>query len=276
MSGKSEFVEGEHGPAILEGPATALSWTTILPIRGATAFDRITGARVLASLPVAGIAHALVATLIGWLGARFGADPLLVAALITAALELFSRFMHLDGLADVADGLGSYAPPARAREILADSSTGLIGMAAAVLSMGVFTAATAALLADAHWEFLWAPILGARIAAMVNGHTGFHPMNPKGFGALMVGTVRTWWIAAWCAVYAVLAASISALEASSLAAIYLLMLLGVLAFMLLLAVCLARHCSRRFEGLNGDTSGFVLHVTATAGMVLLALFLPLI
>lgn len=271
MSGKSEFVEGEHGPAILEGPATALSWTTILPIRGATAFDRTTGARVLASLPVAGLAHALLATSIGLLGVRWSADPLLVAVLITAALELFSRFMHLDGLADVADGLGSYAPPARAREIIADSSTGLIGMAAAVLSMGVFTAASAALLTDTRWELLWAPIMGARIAAMVNGHTSFHPMNPKGFGALMVGTVRTWWIAAWCVVYAVLAASIS----STFGAGEPLLLVCVLAVMLALAVWLARHCHRRFEGLNGDTSGFVLHVTASAGMALLALLVPL-
>ena len=67
---------GTHGPAVIEGPATALSWLTVLPVRGsAQAFDRITGARVIANLPVVGlvvaphhmllVAMALFAVLLG-------------------------------------------------------------------------------------------------------------------------------------------------------------------------------------------------------------------
>ena len=59
MSGKAKLQAGTHGPAVIEGPATALSWLTVLPVRGgARAFDRITGARVIANLPVVG--------LVGW------------------------------------------------------------------------------------------------------------------------------------------------------------------------------------------------------------------
>ncbi|MFC2357095.1 MAG: adenosylcobinamide-GDP ribazoletransferase, partial [Corynebacterium matruchotii] len=55
MSGKAKLQAGTHGPAVIEGPATALSWLTVLPVRGsAQAFDRITGARVIANLPVVG------------------------------------------------------------------------------------------------------------------------------------------------------------------------------------------------------------------------------
>ena len=56
MSGKAKLQAGTHGPAVIEGPATALSWLTVLPVRGgARAFDRITGARVIANLPVVGL-----------------------------------------------------------------------------------------------------------------------------------------------------------------------------------------------------------------------------
>ncbi|MCQ9342248.1 adenosylcobinamide-GDP ribazoletransferase [Corynebacterium kozikiae] len=267
MSGKAGFVEGEHGPAILEGPATALSWTTILPLRGATAFDRTTGARVLASLPVAGIAHGLGATTIAGTAAFLDTPAMLTAVLITAFMELFSRFMHLDGLADVADALGSYAPPARAREILADPATGLIGMASALLSLLAQIAGMVALLDLGWWWMMWAPVVLARIAAMVNCHAHFHPMSPKGFGALMVGTVKTWWIVAWSLAYLAAATPLALVMGAGAGGVG---TLGCGLAVLGLAVLLARHCDRRFEGLNGDTTGFIMHLCGTAAWLLMA------
>ena len=72
MSGKAKLQAGAHGPAVIEGPATALSWLTVLPVRGgARAFDRITGARVIANLPVVGLVVGGVAA-----GVRWGLDAL--------------------------------------------------------------------------------------------------------------------------------------------------------------------------------------------------------
>lgn len=135
MSGKAYFVNGEHGPAIIEGPLTALNWLTILPVPSATAFDRVTGGRVMASVPFIGIVLGIVGGAIAFAATSLGVASIVAATVIVCFWELFTRFMHLDGLADVSDALGSYAPPARAREIIADPATGLIGMGACLISI---------------------------------------------------------------------------------------------------------------------------------------------
>ena len=60
---------------------------------------------------------------------------MLAGVLVVIACQLVTRFMHMDGLADVADALGSYAAPEKAREILADPHAGLIGMGSALLAL---------------------------------------------------------------------------------------------------------------------------------------------
>lgn len=85
---------------------------------------------------------------VGWLVGGWGALWLLgiatllaaspwgvwVAACIsTAATILLTGFFHEDGLADVADGLGGFVPPARALEIMKDSRLGSYGVQTLVL-----------------------------------------------------------------------------------------------------------------------------------------------
>ena len=73
----------------------------------------------------------------GWSAARYcwctGVDliaRLLSATLVVALAAWITRGLHWDGLADVADGLGSGAPPERAREIMRRSDIGPFGVLA--------------------------------------------------------------------------------------------------------------------------------------------------
>lgn len=268
MSGKVGFVEGEHRPAIIEGPLTALSWLTILPVQGATAFDRVTGGRVLASVPLIGILLGALGTMLAGLGVHFHITPFLIAVAIVCFWELFTRFMHLDGLADVADALGSYAPPERAREIIADPTTGLIGMGAAFISLTLQIASFDALIGRGYWwMILFAPMIG-RLCAIFGAHSSLKPMQPTGFGAMMIGTVPTATIAIWFSIIVAASVSIPLFVGSPVIAVIVLI---ALLFSIGIAVLEIRHCSRRFEGMNGDTTGFIMHSCTAASAVFLAI-----
>lgn len=265
MSGKAHFHEGEHKPALIEGPATAFSWLTILPVKGATAFDRITGARVMASLPLVGIAIGCAQTAIGYGLSLITPSSLLIGVLVTVFGQLITRFMHLDGLADVADALGSYAPPEKAREILADPHAGLIGMALALLNLLTQIVSISVLVeAQSFWGIFFIPVIG-RLCGMIGAHQQFTPMKATGFAALVIGTVPTWWILSWLALItgcAVVTVSVAHFCLSTLTAS-------------VAAIMLARHCSKRLGGLNGDTCGFIIEVSAMVFAALMAVMVRL-
>ncbi|AEX67825.1 adenosylcobinamide-GDP ribazoletransferase [Corynebacterium diphtheriae] len=260
MSGKAYFVNGEHGPAIIEGPLTALNWLTILPVPSATAFDRVTGGRVMASVPFIGIVLGIVGGAIAFAATSLGVASIVAATSIVCFWELFTRFMHLDGLADVSDALGSYAPPARAREIIADPATGLIGMGACLISILIHISSFTALL-DAHlwWMVMITPMIG-RFCAIFGAHSRLKPMNPTGFGAMLIGTVKTHTIIAWLCVLLVICIGVPlVMDRGELITIT---ILGLLCSVTL-ALVEIHHLHRRFEGMNGDTTGFIMH-SATA------------
>lgn len=257
MSGKAGAAgDGAHGFAVVEGVSTALSWLTVLPFKGATTFDRITGARAMAALPVAGLALGLLSSPLAFLPT----SPLLIAALAVVVWELGSRMMHIDGLADVGDALGSYAPPTRAQEILADRYTGALGMGAVVLALLAQVAGLSTALPTFGWPILiFLPVLG-RACALIGCHRGFQSFSPTGFGSLIVGTVHTWWVVAW---FAVIAGGVFALT-------WRYAVLGATLAAAAVSVFFARHCNRRFAGMNGDTTGALIEVSVAVAAVFLA------
>ena len=94
----------------------ALTWLTIIPVPVHGTVDRDAARRALQWAPLVGLLLGLLAA--GVLAGfdLLGAPPLLAGLLVVAVLALATRGMHLDGLADTADGLGcSGGPSARWR-----------------------------------------------------------------------------------------------------------------------------------------------------------------
>lgn len=241
---------------VWEACSTALSWMTILPFAGAREYNRQVGGRAMAALPLAGVVIGSISALAAL---AFHRTPLVAAAVALVVSELLTRFMHVDAVADVADALGSYAKPEKAREILRDSHSGAFAVAAVALIYIVIFASFASALSvpgPAEWTVffsLWA----GRVAGLVPATTTFDPLSESGFGGLIIGTVHWWWIGVWWAVLS--AASlpvcgpwIAVSSAFSLASVYV----------------LSRHMSSRFDGLNGDCVGacVLLGTVITAAM----------
>jgi adenosylcobinamide-GDP ribazoletransferase len=235
-----------HGSATPDSARTAMRW---LPLLG-----MLLGA--VAGLPAAAAL------------ARAPQDRLLAAVLGVCVLALLTRGLHLDGLADTADGLGSRAPAARALEIMRQSDIGPFGVVALVLVLVLDVVA----LSDAGTSHLWgmgAALLvaaaTARLAA-VHASTRHVPAASTGFGALVAGSVSN---------VAALLMTVVTLAVGSLAGT----LLGAGPFAwplaqagaLIVAFGCRVHVSRRLGGVSGDVFGALIEVVTALTLVGLAL-----
>ena len=191
-------LRGRHIPAgeVTRAPAwrTALSLFTVIPAGTDADLGEGNAARAVLWMPAVGLLLGVLGGGVlagaGAVGGASGADSglrrLLGAALAVTLLALLTGGLHLDGLADTADGLGSRRPAPVALDIMRRSDVGPMGVAALVLTLLIQVTALAAVPR--------APAAGlALVLAAVTGRvsvvlaTGSRPARPGGFGALVAG-----------------------------------------------------------------------------------------
>ena len=246
----------------------AIGTFTRLPVPPPTQVDATVAGRGLALAPVVGAAIGLVS---GSLLLVTGVDliaRLLSATLVVGLAAWITRGLHWDGLADVADGLGSAAPPERAREIMGRSDIGPFG----VLTLGFTVALQVLSLAQlpagvpAFAAWVLAVTLG-RLAVAVACGPWVHAARADGLGAMVIGSVtptRAAIAGALAAAVAVGAALGGPLHWSAA------LLWGPLAA-IGVALGLARLAQRRFGGSTGDVLGATAELATVAVLLVLAL-----
>jgi adenosylcobinamide-GDP ribazoletransferase len=267
-----------QAPPVSERPArvgslrVALGLFTVIPVGAGPRLRRPEAARAIRWLPVIGLLVGLPAAGVLLAVEAAGHDlsrRLLAAVLAVVVLTLLTGGLHLDGLADTADGLGSRRPAEQALAIMRRPDIGPFGVVALLLVTLLQVTSIAAVTrgAVAAAAVLAAAVTG-RVAVVLATGPGSPAARPDGLGALVAGATSTVVrLGAAAALLAAAAAGGAALGGTALA------WRGVAAVLAgLLAAGLLRRAARRaVGGLTGDVYGALIELGTTATVLTLAL-----
>jgi adenosylcobinamide-GDP ribazoletransferase len=250
----------------------ALGLFTVIPAGATGRVGRPEAARAICWLPVAGLVVALPAAgvlLAVDAGGHGTARRLLAAVLAAGVVALLTGGLHLDGLADTADGLGSRRPAEQALAVMRRSDIGPFGVVALLLVLLIQVTAVAALPpggVDA--AALVAAAVTGRVAALLATGPSSPAARPDGFGALVTAatSVRTR-AGAVAGLLVAVAAGAALLGGEPLA-----WRAVAAAVAGLLGADLLRRAARRvLGGMTGDVFGALIELGATTTLLALAL-----
>jgi cobalamin synthase len=213
----------------------------------------------LVGLVLGGVSAGVAVLFTGWV------SPTVGAVLAVAVLALLTRGLHLDGLADTADGLGPLRDRHRALEVMHRGDVGPFGVVAVVLTLLLQVACLAVLLpADGGWLPLWSAVLVARLAMVRTGVPGVSVAAGSSLGRAVAGTVpRAGWAVAVLACV-VLVAGGGLLVGDPAGALRLLAAGGA---GLLAAEVVHRRAAVRLGGTTGDVMGAMAEIAMTVHLL---------
>lgn len=257
--------ERRSRPHPLRDLRLAFSFMTVLPLGGEWPEDGVRG--MAAYFPWVGVFLGGVGALIGWGAHARGADDpltaLLAGMLVIVVWALLGRFLHWDGLADVADALGCH-DRSRRLDIMKDSLIGPFGVLAIVLVASVQVVSAAILIRSQAFVMLFAAPIVARSVAAFAAYS-IRPARTTGLGAAIAGHGRL--------VDALPLALALLLLGEVFLGLHEWVGLGVVVGSLLLGYLLSRALARAVGGLTGDILGASILVTEATTLVAAAFLL---
>ncbi|MFF2080466.1 adenosylcobinamide-GDP ribazoletransferase [Kitasatospora sp. NPDC058162] len=250
-----------------EGLRFAFGTLSVLRVR-VERWDRAAATRAMTAAPVVGVVLGAVAAGAGALVA-WRAGGLLAAVTAVGVLAALTRGLHLDGLADVADGLGSGKPAEDALRIMKQSDIGPFG----VLTLVLVLLAQVAVLAGQFGHSVLrgalavlASAVAARCALAWGCLRSVPAARPGGLGAMVASTVAPAAAVTGTLVAAFALALPGLFDGWSAVRLPLAVALGAGSARLLLV-----RCVRRFGGITGDVLGAMAETAATGALFALAL-----
>jgi adenosylcobinamide-GDP ribazoletransferase len=247
------------------GPLESAALLTVLRVPGRAAAST---RGVLPWAPLVGLVLGAIATAVGVLGARL-ISPFAGAVLTVAVLAVLTRGLHLDGLADTADGLGPLRGRERALEVMHQSDIGPFGVVTVVLTLLLQVAALTALLPH-DWVAPAAAVVVARLVMARTGLPGTAVAQTSSLGRAVARTVSPAWLAG-CSVTAVILIGGAQWLVSGPAEAA--RLVAALAVGVLAAELLRARGTARLGGVTGDVMGAMGEVAATATLLVAAVVL---
>ena len=240
------------------GLRLALGTLTVLPT-GPVSVDAATARGAMLLAPLAVLPLGAAAALVAWGGTALGWPDLAVGLTVVAVLALGTRALHLDGLADTVDGLGTGWDAERALSVMRRGDVGPMGVVALVVVLGLQASAAGAVVHDGRSALvLGVLVCCSRAVLALACRAGVPAARPSGLGAAVASTVPAWAAGlTWVVVAAVLALLWPLLGGGWPAG---LLTAGLAAGA---GVLLVAWCVRRLSGVTGDVLGAAVEVVLT-------------
>lgn len=199
------------------------------------------------------------------------------AALALGTLALLTRGLHLDGLADTADGLGVKATGDGAQErrldVMRGPDVGAFGVTTLVLVLLVQLAAlTVCSLAGYGSVALITAVVTGRLAATWCCTTPVRPARADGLGAVMARSVPVPAALVVTLLSGIAVAALGVLDDDGALRISLALVAALLVGLAVAAVTLLRS-ARRLGGVTGDVMGAAVELATAAALVTASLTL---
>lgn len=246
-----------------DGLRLAIGTFTAIRVPAPTLIDRRTARLAMVTAPLACLPMGIAAVGVG-LGGRWAGLPMLVTAALTVGLvALSSRGLHLDGLADTADGLAASYDRDRAMEVMRRGNTGPMGASTLVLVLLIQVAATAELLNGPGGPVVVGGLVClSRCSLLISCAAGVPAARPGGLGATVAGVVPLLVTGLGLALASIVATLLLRLDGSP-------WWLGTTAMVVqsLLVLGLVLRTRRRFGGITGDVLGAGIELGLAALLV---------
>ncbi|NLB84326.1 MAG: adenosylcobinamide-GDP ribazoletransferase [Synergistaceae bacterium] len=221
----------------------AFQFLTVLPVK--IALEKEDFERSPKWFPLVGLTIGALAALADGAFAFLGFSGVLKSILTIGFLAALSGGLHLDGLADSADGFLSGRPRKKALEIMRDSRIGTMGVLALLFVLAVKISALAELSGSLRWKaLLFAPLAGRSV--MIVTMALIHYARSEGGLASIFIRRKTVWPAIWAGGCLLLAVVILfGILSGAVTAAFLFSVTSILSF----------WSYRRIGGYTGDTLG---------------------
>ncbi len=255
---------------MLDAIRLSVGTLTAIPVPPPRRVDRGVAGSAMVIAPLAVLPLALGVLAVSAVGALAGAPPFVLAAVAVAVLVLGTRAMHLDGLADTADGLSAGYGRERALEVMRRSDIGPSGVAAVTLALLLDVAALTTLLGT--WRggaLAGVAVLSSRSLLAWACRRNVPSARSDGLGATVAGSVGAPALIASTVVMAAFSAG-----AGSLAGVRWWAGPVVLAAAVVAGSVVVRRAVSRVGGITGDVLGAVVETGLAVALTTAALVLP--
>lgn len=250
---------------MMDGWRLAVGTLTILRVSPPSRVDRGTAGLTAVLAPLAFAPVSLLAGVAGW-GLSWVLPALVAGLLVVGLIAWLTRAIHLDGLADTADGLGSGRPAPRALEIMRRGDVGPMGVGTLIVVLGLQVASVAVLLGRPWgWLAVTVGLCAGRGALVIASRRGVTAARKDGLGAVFASSVS---VPVAGVVWAVLA-GVLMLTTWLMGAPW---WQGLVAAVIgaALATYLVHRAGQRLGGITGDILGASIELAATGVLVVLA------